>query len=176
MLTSWHGNASCITGPLWGESTGHHWIPLTTNHWFRASMESCCQHIDGLMQERRNSIANALELSLSCTNPLTYKLAQSVELLEIGNTMMLWWHRYNVHILVPPSLARFVLSCHVCMSTASCQPHLSCGCMEMDLSIMVIWAWPKNWGFATSNTDICLFGCISLNLMFVLHIIDTKHW
>ena len=26
-------------------------------------------HIDGLMQERRNSIANALELRLSCTKP-----------------------------------------------------------------------------------------------------------
>ena len=28
--------------------------------------------IDGLVQERRNSIANALELRLSCTNPLLY--------------------------------------------------------------------------------------------------------
>ena len=28
-------------------------------------------HIDGLVQERRNSIANALELRLSCTNPST---------------------------------------------------------------------------------------------------------
>ena len=28
------------------------------------------KHIDGLMQERRNSIANALELRLSCINPL----------------------------------------------------------------------------------------------------------
>ena len=26
-------------------------------------------YIDGLVQERRNSIANALELCLSCTNP-----------------------------------------------------------------------------------------------------------
>ena len=26
-------------------------------------------HIDGLVQERRNSIANALELRLSCINP-----------------------------------------------------------------------------------------------------------
>ena len=26
-------------------------------------------HIDGLVQERRNSIANALELRLSCTHP-----------------------------------------------------------------------------------------------------------
>ena len=28
-----------------------------------------CFHINGLMQERHNSIANALELCLSCTNP-----------------------------------------------------------------------------------------------------------
>ena len=27
-------------------------------------------YMDGLVQERRNSIANALELRLSCTNPL----------------------------------------------------------------------------------------------------------
>ena len=27
------------------------------------------QHINGLVQERRNSIANAMELCLSCTNP-----------------------------------------------------------------------------------------------------------
>ena len=28
--------------------------------------------IDGLVQERRNSIANAMELRLSCTNPSTW--------------------------------------------------------------------------------------------------------
>ena len=27
------------------------------------------EHIDGLVQDRRNSIANTLELRLSCTNP-----------------------------------------------------------------------------------------------------------
>ena len=31
----------------------------------------CIYHFDGLVQERRNSIANALELRLSCTNPST---------------------------------------------------------------------------------------------------------
>ena len=36
------------------------------------------------MQERRNSIANALELRLSCTDPSTYAINQS--LLE-ANTM-----------------------------------------------------------------------------------------
>ena len=29
-------------------------------------------YIDGLVQERRNSIATALELRLSCTNPSIY--------------------------------------------------------------------------------------------------------
>ena len=32
-------------------------------------------YIDGLVQERRNSIANALELRLYCTNPSIYVLA-----------------------------------------------------------------------------------------------------
>ena len=29
MITSWHWNIFPITGPLWGESTYHWWIPLT---------------------------------------------------------------------------------------------------------------------------------------------------
>ena len=32
----------------------------------------CNVHVDGLVQERHNSIANALELHLSCTNPSMY--------------------------------------------------------------------------------------------------------
>ena len=31
--------------------------------------QDICAYNDGLVQERRNSIANALELHLSCTNP-----------------------------------------------------------------------------------------------------------
>ena len=29
MMTSWNGNIFRVTGPLWEESTGHRWIPLT---------------------------------------------------------------------------------------------------------------------------------------------------
>ena len=29
MMTSSNGNIFLVTGPLWGESTGHQWIPLT---------------------------------------------------------------------------------------------------------------------------------------------------
>ena len=35
-------------------------------------------HIDGLVQERRNSIANALELRLSCTNPSIFEFCDKV--------------------------------------------------------------------------------------------------
>ena len=47
-----------------------------TCKFIQMALEKLCecslfQHIEGLMQERRNSIADALELRLSCTNPLT---------------------------------------------------------------------------------------------------------
>ena len=29
MITSWNGNIFRVTGPLWGESIGHRWIPQT---------------------------------------------------------------------------------------------------------------------------------------------------
>ena len=37
------------------------------NYGIALKLEQAGHHIDGLVQERRNSIANALELSLSCT-------------------------------------------------------------------------------------------------------------
>ena len=36
VITSYHGNAFPITGPWWGESTSHRWIPLTYGQWFGA--------------------------------------------------------------------------------------------------------------------------------------------
>ena len=36
------------------------------------SEKMCLEHIDGLVQERRNSVALAMELCLSCTNPSIY--------------------------------------------------------------------------------------------------------
>ena len=54
-----------------------------------------CSHwmpIDGLVQERCNSIANALELHLSCTNPWIWTL-YSVSLLHMM-TLMTWHQDY----------------------------------------------------------------------------------
>ena len=57
------------TDPLCGESRGDQLIPYTKGQrWEIVSIS--LHHFDGLMQERRNSIANALELRLSYTNPL----------------------------------------------------------------------------------------------------------
>ena len=47
-------------------------------------------HFDGLVQERRNSIANALELRLSCTNPLILCLIDNKEDTCITSTAH--WH------------------------------------------------------------------------------------
>ena len=33
IVTSWHGNPCRITGPLYGESIGYRWIPLTKGQW-----------------------------------------------------------------------------------------------------------------------------------------------
>ena len=38
MMTSSNENISRIIGPLWGESTGHQWIPVTK----ASSAEFCC--------------------------------------------------------------------------------------------------------------------------------------
>ena len=40
-----------------------------TNSGVVSDLRCLTAHVDGLVQERRNSIANALELRLSCTNP-----------------------------------------------------------------------------------------------------------
>ena len=56
-----NGNESINAPHYW---SAHWMIPLTKGQWCRKR-----SHIDGLVQERRNSTANALELRLSCTNP-----------------------------------------------------------------------------------------------------------
>ena len=46
-------------------------------------------HIDGLVQERRNSSANALQLRLSCTNPVISADQLLVKQLVQANTKAL---------------------------------------------------------------------------------------
>ena len=64
----------------WGQFR-YYWLPWVCKIIARyicirnVSMSTQCEiHIDGLEQERHNSIANALELRLSCTNPSLYFL------------------------------------------------------------------------------------------------------
>ena len=49
---------------------------MVLNMWkaIKGSNDESLQHIDGLVQEKRNSKALAMELRLSCTNPSIYSL------------------------------------------------------------------------------------------------------
>ena len=52
--------------------------------------------IDSLVQERRNSIANALELRLSCTDPLVWRNAGFIR--EIDRLFTAYWLIYSTSI------------------------------------------------------------------------------
>ena len=66
---------------------------------------STIYYFNGLVQERGNSIANALELRLSCTNPSILSLSTTnTHVLNIGNNMkafllaatqVIWWYHGN---------------------------------------------------------------------------------
>ena len=73
----------------------HKWVPSPFTCWqfLRKCTRWSLQYIDGLVQGRRNSIANTLELRLSCTNPLTS------EHLELQFTFVL--ARNRLHVVYP---------------------------------------------------------------------------
>ena len=76
--------------------------------------------IDGLVQEGRNSSALAMELSLSCTDPLNYFTFQSILLdtmffmtkqgikYSLWPCGTIWWHNLGQHWL----RQRFLAWCH----------------------------------------------------------------
>ena len=73
------------------QATSHYWShcwprSMPTYDITRPQWINTIRHIDVLVQERRNSIANALELRLSCTNPSTYTLRNWV-IIDSGNGM-----------------------------------------------------------------------------------------
>ena len=68
-------------------------VTPSLTHWDHCSLALSCQYIDGLMQKRRNSIANALESRLSCNNPwyikwfllfLVCKVSHCIECEKVG--------------------------------------------------------------------------------------------
>ena len=57
---------SFVTALLWEYSTHSFYCPWI---FIYCAIVKMIKHFDGLVQERHNSIANALELCLSCSNP-----------------------------------------------------------------------------------------------------------
>ena len=79
----WCSGAGCWPGAPGGTATGWCWTPCLKRHtktemiktvntvvcWWKKGRQVPCLNIDGIVQEKRNSSALALELHLSCTNP-----------------------------------------------------------------------------------------------------------
>ena len=87
------------------------------NSWMynRRDFVFCGEYFDGLLQERRNSIANALELHLSCTDPSIYD--RKVMFPQINSTRQIsnkWKQCVRTHefSLVTPVKAIMVVFAH----------------------------------------------------------------
>ena len=79
--------------------------------------------MDGLMQERRNSIANALELRLSCTNPSIFTLNDSFFLSLLHKILWMLEYLYQTVIV---ALFSACYSCFLYIILVSPQILMSC--------------------------------------------------
>ena len=68
-------------------------------HQILSHNKTMAEHVNRLMQKRHNSIANALELRFSCTNPSMYRAAVAQSMSKTTATypvifgdIMKWWH------------------------------------------------------------------------------------
>ena len=75
------------------------------NQWWSFQLQ---WHIDGLVQEIRNSIANTLELHLSCTNPLMGQCKKDITplLTHWSYIFLALTHRYMRNVRYCPALVR----------------------------------------------------------------------
>ena len=79
------------------EKTNHVTYSSILKNWDVACGWNCSSwKIDGLMQERRNSIANALELHLSCTKPSRYQVIYPTQ--SIPWLLMICWSTKPEHL------------------------------------------------------------------------------
>ena len=73
---------------------------MVGNGWHICDSSSSDVHIDGLVQERRNSSAWAMESRLSCTNPSIYIELQLdiLQNIQFGST---WWALVQLPLITP---------------------------------------------------------------------------
>ena len=81
--------------PLTGVSCGVSFVRIVLANWVHFN-STALQHIDGLVQERCNSIANALELHLPFTNPLICRF-----LISMTQAISMWRNdrKWNTDLL-----------------------------------------------------------------------------
>ena len=83
----------------------------------------CHNYIDGLVQERCNSIAYALELCITCTNPSVSLLQQSWICFICSNAVLDFsdsWLSCRYHVVHVPSLSKMTLQCDISHWQGAC--------------------------------------------------------
>ena len=113
-----------------------HWsyVFLALTHWWGHLLQLPYQHINGLVQERRNSIANTLELRLSCTNP-------SISLLPCTYPWVACWHQWSKVFsrfvcegsAIMPFISSFTWNKNTAIHSLSTPPHVD-GLMQERLN------------------------------------------
>ena len=107
MMMSYNENAFLITGPLWGESTGGLWIPLTKtgtvhpmNYMLNAFLitspswgESTCDQCF-LLKQASSAVMQSFEASFVVKQEQAAE--QTIKLPVICDDMRLMWSQYNV--------------------------------------------------------------------------------
>ena len=111
MMTSSNGDNFCVTGPLWGESTCHWWIPLT----MASEAELCCflwfalpkQTVERTigMPVIWDAIMLIMSLKWHCLNSLVsnfknviFRLLQ-IDIMSISHENVLMWMKQNLLLI-----------------------------------------------------------------------------
>ena len=118
MKTSWHGNAFCNTAPLWGESTGHWWIP---------------SHSDGM---QILYIISIVGINKVLNKQLSH---QWFVILLNKQSSYQWfempWHLYNIILIHPPQFTTRISNHHnevgsgwssACQEPSNVKPQATC--------------------------------------------------
>ena len=129
MMTSWNGNIFRVTGPLWGESTGHRWFSLT-----RASVADVFFAV--LLMDRYASGLKELTVCVSLTlNAVGFSRTS----LGLNHITRIFLNIRSLEVSKPRDLSlRIVRNIHRRLGSNTAQPPVRFQCSDMFASNLAV--------------------------------------